>query len=87
VRAWKQNAAGARTYFLYDGATPVAEMNAARTVTAVNTFGTSGLDSRWTSNGAGGGSSVFHLFDERWNTSRRVDAAGNVLSSHAADAF
>jgi RHS repeat-associated protein len=33
LRAWKQTSAG-RTYFLYEGATPVVEMNSSGTVTA-----------------------------------------------------
>lgn len=83
LRAWKQNGTtGVRTYFLYDGTTPVLELSATGSVQAVNTFGANGLVSRSTSTG-----STFYVFDERGNTSVRLDAAGSVLSSHAADAF
>jgi|GEM_PF-1344789 len=86
VRAWKQATGGSKTYFIYDGLVPIMELNAAGAVTAVNTFGAAGLVSRRTVTGAGA-QSVFYLFDERGNTSVRLDAAGTVLSRHAADAY
>ena len=49
LRAWKQNSAGTRTYYLYDGTDPVAEIAAeiaAGTIQAINTFGAEGLVSR-----------------------------------------
>jgi RHS repeat-associated protein len=83
LRAWKENGTtGVRTYFLYDGTTPVVELTATGSVHAVNTFGANGLVSRSTATG-----STFYVFDERGNTSVRLDASGSVLSSHAADAF
>jgi len=42
LRAWKQNGAGVRTYFLYDGSLPIIEMDSSGNVTAVNTFGGNG---------------------------------------------
>jgi RHS repeat-associated protein len=89
VRAWKQDSAGNRTYYLYSGVTPVCELDAAGNVKAVNTFGGAGLVSRWTPITPGGsvGTSVYYTFDARGNTAQRTDALGNVLSSHAYDAY
>lgn len=84
LRAWKQSTStGVRTYFLYDGLAPVAEMDAAGVVTAVNTWGPTGLLSRWTA--ASG--SVFYTFDERGNTVQRTDGSGAVLSTHITDSY
>ena len=84
LRAWKQTSAG-RTYFLYDGLVPVCEVDANGNVTAVNTFGATGLLSRHT-NGTGGGS-VFYGFNPQGSVSVRLDSGGNVLSSHTSDAW
>jgi hypothetical protein len=70
LRAWKQTAAG-RTYFLYDGAVPVVEMDATGAVTATNTFGAGGLLSR-----RSGGSSAFYTFDPQGSTAQRLNGAG-----------
>src|SRR5436309_14989116 len=59
LRAWKQGT-GARTYFLYDGAVPVIEMDGSGNVTATNTFGFNGLVSRHTASG-----STFYCFDHQ----------------------
>ncbi|MBV9852044.1 MAG: RHS repeat protein, partial [Armatimonadetes bacterium] len=75
MRAWKQNAQGARTYYLYDGSLPVAETDAAGNVTAVNTFGANGLVSR-----RSGGASVFSAFDPQGCPAERLDGSGAVLS-------
>jgi len=81
LRAWKQNSTG-KTYFLYDGLTPVCEMDGNGNVTAVNTFGDNGLLSRHTSTG-----SVFYTFDPTSNVTQRLDANDNVLGSYCFDAF
>jgi RHS repeat-associated protein len=81
LRAWKQTSVG-RTYFLYDGATPVIEMNASGTVTATNSFGANGLLSR-----NSGGSSVFYQFDPQGSVAQRLNSAGAVLSSDMYDAY
>ncbi len=47
-RAWKQNSAGARTYFVYDGSEPVCELNGSGTLIAVNDFGADGVWTRHT---------------------------------------
>jgi len=81
LRAWKQSAAG-QTYFIYDGVTPIIEMDAGGNVTAVNTFGANGLVSRHTSSG-----SVFYAFDHQGSVSQRLDSNGTVLGSLAFDAY
>ncbi|MBC8137564.1 MAG: RHS repeat-associated core domain-containing protein [Fibrella sp.] len=82
LRAWKQNNAGTRTYFLYDNGVPVCELDGAGAVVSTNTFGPNGLVSRRT-----GGSSAFYTFDERGGTVQRLNSAGTVLSSRMTDAF
>jgi RHS repeat-associated protein len=51
-------------------------------VTAANTFGANGLDSRNT-----GGSSTFYAFDPQGNIAERIDSNQNVLTSHLFDSF
>ena len=85
LRAWKQNSAGVRTYFLYDGLVPVCELDASGNVTAVNTVGPTGVLARHT-NGVGGGS-VFYAFDPQGSIAVRLDTSGNVLSSHVNEAW
>jgi RHS repeat-associated protein len=82
---WKQpdsSNATTRTYFFYDGDTPVLELDSTGQVSAINTFGANGLVSRRTNN-----ATVFYAFDERGNVAQRLDASGTVLSSHVTDAF
>ena len=81
LRAWKQTANGT-TYFIYDGITPVLEMDGTGNVTAVNTFGANGLISRHTASG-----SVFYTFDPQGSIAQRLDATGNLLATSAFDAF
>lgn len=81
LRAWKQGAVGSRTYFLYDGSLPVAELDAAGAAAAVNTFGGMGLLSR-----RAGGQSTFYAFDPQGSVSQRMDVSGAVVSSHLFDA-
>ena len=83
LRAWKTSTAtGTQTYFLYDGTTPVVELDATGAVSATNTVGANGLVSRNTFAG-----SVFYTFDERGTTAQRLGGSATVLSSHMADAF
>ncbi|HEV2473215.1 MAG TPA: RHS repeat-associated core domain-containing protein, partial [Chthonomonadales bacterium] len=81
LRAWKSNGTTS-TYFIYDGITPVCEVNSSGTVTACNTFGAEGLLSRHTSGG-----SVFYAFDPQGNPAQRLTASDAVLGSYAFDAF
>src|SRR6266849_5605990 len=71
---WKQNSS-ATTYFLYDGITPVVELDSSGAVTTT-TFGAAGVVSR-----RSGSASVFYSFDSEGNVSQRSDSSGNVLAS------
>jgi RHS repeat-associated protein len=83
LRAWKQSAAGS-TYYIYDGLTPIAEVNGSGAVQAVNSWGANGLASR---RNVSSNSSVFYTFDAQGNTAQRLDGGGNVLGSYGFDAF
>ncbi len=88
LRAWKEDAQGERTYFLYDGTTPVLESYADGATKAANTWGANGLVSRREYDSTGSTqSSVFYGFDERGNASERTDGAGQVLTRSVADAY
>lgn len=81
LRAWKQ-VSGTRTYYLYDGTDPVAEMNSSGTVTATNSFGPDGLVARQQS-----GAWIQYQFDQQGNVSQRLNASQTVLSSSVYDAY
>ena len=83
LRDWKATDAGARTYSLYDGTTPVAELNSSGTVTAVNTFGAAALLSR---NVTGYGNTLY-AFDERGNVAHRTYQDGSLVSTDLYDAY
>ena len=73
------------TYFgptTYDSGTPVVELDGSGSVSATNTFGANGLISRRV-----GSTSVFYTFDERGNTTQRLNSSGGVITSHISDAF
>ncbi|HEV2473213.1 MAG TPA: RHS repeat-associated core domain-containing protein, partial [Chthonomonadales bacterium] len=80
LRAWKSNGTTS-TYFVYDGITPVCEINSSGAATACNTFGAEGLLARHTS------SSVFYALDPQGNPAERLDSSDNLLGSYAFDAF
>lgn len=83
LRAWKQDALGTRTYFLYDGVTPIHELDGTGAIKATNTFGANGLTSRRDALG----NDAFYTFDERGNVSERTNSTGQVLTRHIADAY
>ena len=66
LRAWKTTSAGT-TYFVYDGETPLLELNSSGGVTAENTWGANGLLCRNT------GSAVYYTFDPQSLPSVRVE--------------
>jgi RHS repeat-associated protein len=76
LRAWKQGTAG-RTYFLYDGAVPVVELDSAGAAVATNTFGPSGLVSRQASL-----VSAFYTFDPQGSVAQSLDANQAALSNN-----
>jgi len=90
LRAWKANSAGAKTFYLYDGAEPICEMSAAgigqSTLAALNTFGPSGLIARTTNPGTSP-ATTYYTFDEAGNVSQRTNASGAVTSTDSYDAF
>jgi hypothetical protein len=51
LRAWKKDASGNRTWFLYDGEDPVCELDDSGSVTAESIFGPAGLISRHAGSG------------------------------------
>ena len=81
LRAWKQGISG-KTYFLYEDANPVCELDGSGNVLAVNTWGADGLVSRYTSSG-----SVFYTFDNWGNVAQRLNSSQSVISSDFYDAF
>ena len=80
-RAWKENSAGARTYFLYDGSQPVCELNGSGTLVAVNDFGADGVWARHTTT-----SDWFYTFDPQGSASQKIGRDGSVLCSSIYDA-
>lgn len=71
LRAWKQLPGQGKRYFLYDGADPVCEMDAAGGVIAWNTFGASGLAARTTT-----AETLYYFFDPLGSVSARMNHAG-----------
>jgi RHS repeat-associated protein len=80
LRGWKQTAGG-RTYFLYDGITPVVELSSAGAVTAVNVFGHDGLVART------GVENMFYMFDQQGNASQRLNSSQTITSSSTYDSY
>ncbi len=84
LRAWKQSAVGS-TYYVYDGLTPVVELDGNGNVTAVNTWGAAGLAGRHTT--AGSGSSTFYTFDVQGSVSQRLSSNGTVQGTYGFDSY
>jgi RHS repeat-associated protein len=83
LRAWKDGGAG-RTYFIYDGLTPVAELKEVDddwTVSAVNIFGHTGLLARDDARGR-----TYYQFDATGDVLQRLDEDGDVRSTDRYDA-
>jgi RHS repeat-associated protein len=81
LRAWKESSS-VRTYFIYDGALPLLELDNIGAIVSTNTSGANGLISRRT-----GSTSVFYVFDSEGSVSQRTDSSGNILSDHLYSAF
>ncbi len=82
LRGWKQTAAG-RTYYLYDGSAPVAELNSSGAITAVTTFGPGGPLARNT-----GGRTLLYTPDAQGNVIQQVNASTSVVVAiYAYDAW
>jgi RHS repeat-associated protein len=82
LRAWKQSPAGNRTYYLYEGGSPLCELDSNGNLLACNTWGAAGLASRHTASG-----DLFYAFDERGSVAQTVNASGQVLNSFSFDAY
>jgi RHS repeat-associated protein len=82
LRAWKQNNAGVRTYFLYVSGFPICELDASGNVTATNTFGHDGLISRRV-----GTTSTYYAFDPQGNPVQFLNASGNISNTAMFDAY
>ena len=85
LRAWKQTGTttSTRTYFLYDGDTPVMEETSTGAFLAANTYGADGLVSSRRS----GPGTICYLYDERGNVSQRTSSTGAVTGSDLYDAY
>ena len=78
LRAWKQGADQANpNYFLYDGNQPVCEF-VNGTLSAVNTFGATGLLSR---KDILNNREIWYQFNPEGNVAQRFDQNGNLLST------
>ncbi|MHB9022612.1 MAG: Ig-like domain-containing protein [Armatimonadota bacterium] len=83
LRAWK-NAGGGRTYFLYDGLIPVAELkqvNDVWSISAVTIFGPTGLLARDDARGR-----TYYQFDSTGDVLQRLAEDGSVRSTDRYDA-
>jgi RHS repeat-associated protein len=82
-RVWKSAGSSApKTYFLYDGADPVAELDSTGAVTAIDVFAPDGLVGRkqvgaWT----------FYQYDLQGNAVQRTNAGGAITAGAAYDAY
>ena len=85
LRAWKEVPVGestVRTYYLYDGALLLQEMDEDGDITASNTWGVNGLALRNDSRGT-----VYYLFDPQGSVAHRLDEYGDVQSNDLYDAY
>jgi hypothetical protein len=70
------------TWYLYDGAVPVLELNNDGTIKALTTFGPNGLISRRV-----GSATSFYTFDPLGNAANVINASGSVLYNCGYDAY
>jgi len=82
LRAWKTNSAGT-TYYLYDGASPVEELDGTGAKTAVMTFGPNGPLARTDAS-----RTLLYTFDALGQMAQQIDAStGNIIASYLFDAW
>ena len=81
LRAWKGEGS-ARDHFLYSGGIPVCEMDSSGNITAVNTFGPTGLLGRHA-----GSASAFYTFDPQGNVVQTLDSDADVTATTLYDAY
>jgi RHS repeat-associated protein len=85
LRAWKESGGG-RRYFLYDGITPVCELDEDGVTVAVNTFGADGLVSR-TLDGATSTDTRYYQFTPNGDVAHRTDDDDTLLASDMYDGY
>jgi RHS repeat-associated protein len=78
----KKTVGSTSTWYVYDGADPVFELNANGTVKATNVFGANGLVSRRVN-----GSTSFYAVDPLGHAANLVNSAGSVLYNCGYDAY
>ncbi len=86
LRAWKEDAQGVRTYFLYDGDQLVGEFDQSGVLQASQTWGAEGLSYRRTASGASAGNR-FYSWDVRGNVAATTDSTGAVVNTPSSDGF
>ena len=87
LRAWKENGAGVRTYFLYDGSQLVGEFDTNGAAQATQTWGAEGLAYRRQITGTP--ATKFYSWDARGNIAATTDATGAIVNTPlpTSDAF
>ena len=86
LRAWKENGAGVRTYFLYDGSNLVGEFDTNGVAQATQTWGAEGLAYRRQLTGTTP-ATKFYSWDARGNIAATTDATGAIVNTPTSDAF
>ncbi len=84
-RAWKESGGGKR-YYLYDGITPVCELDDDGNTAAVTTFGADGLVSRTLTDDTTT-RTIYYQFGLNGDVANRTDDAGALLASDLYDAY
>ena len=82
-RAWKENASGTRTYFLYNGDQVIAEMDSSGNVKSTFTWGATGLLGRRSDTGT----ERWYTWDMSGNVAQRSDASGLVVQGYSVTAY
>jgi YD repeat-containing protein len=82
-RAWRQSGSNPATYYLYDGATLLAELDPSGTVQTTYGTGAAGLVQRWIP-GQNGGVTYGYTFDPSGNVVQRTSTTG-LAAGRVAD--
>lgn len=92
LRAWKEDSAGVRTFFIYDGTNVVAEYSAANSMSAWQEWGPTGLVARrkiLANNNAGSTLPVtsYYQYDSRGNLVHKLSWLGVVEEDYGHTAY
>ncbi|MEQ1821934.1 MAG: RHS repeat-associated core domain-containing protein [Fimbriimonadaceae bacterium] len=82
LRAWKQNNAGVRTYFLYDGGNPIIEMDSSGNTANLNVFAPDGLIAR-----KEGSTWTYYTFDAQGNVVHKLNSSNQPTAARLLDAW